>query len=141
MGVAVGNLDAIVLFRDGMVTGWNVGVSPALTNIVAVSDCLASRSNGTVLGLDGQASATIINNVSAISGRLGFGLVVTTKPPQPVLEDASSGSNLLRSAPVSVPGFALESSAGLSLPYTQVPGYTNAAATNFSLTVPISSPQ
>jgi hypothetical protein len=85
---------------------------------------LALKSDGTVEGWGGSVVVPDnLNGVSAIAAG-GFGLVITTNPPQPLLSASiePSGGVSIR-ASVSVSGYVLQSSDGSS--FSDVPAYTN----------------
>jgi hypothetical protein len=142
VGVAVqGSTKVFVLHSNGTVEGFNAGVLAGLSNVVAISangaGCLALRTDGTIAGWDTLSPAGL-TNVEAIAGGPGFGLLLTTNPPPPVLAGTASAGSFFLSTPVSVPGYILESSAGFALPFTPVDAYTN-SATN-TLELPVTSP-
>jgi len=121
--VSVAHLYTMLLNQDGTVVG-----SPGLSNVVAVAAGnnfgLALRSDGTVVGV-GIDVAAELSGVTAIAAG-GFGLAITTNPPQPRLAMmlTSSGEIGVLST-VSVPNYVLESATQVG-GFTEVPGYTNA---------------
>jgi hypothetical protein len=108
-----------------------------LSNVVAVSAGLALKSDGTVVGLGGATAPPGLTNVTAISGSVGKGLVITTNPPAPILSAANPGDGFSISTPLSVPGYILEASGNIGGPYQPVEAYTNGINTN-ALLLPFS---
>ena len=67
--------------------------------------------------------------------------MLTTNPPPPNLSSGGGGgSGFMLPAPLSVPGYVLESSDSLAGPFTVVDSYTNATTTN-ALSLPVSDPK
>lgn len=130
----------VMLGNDGTVTGWNVAVPAGLSNVVAVSAGLALRKDGTVVALGGGTAPPGLTNVSAISGSISDGLVLTTNPPPPILSSAVSPNSFLLSTPLSVPGYVLEAADSPTGPFSPVDSYTNATTTN-NLALPLVSPR
>jgi alpha-tubulin suppressor-like RCC1 family protein len=142
LGVAVRSFSSFfVLHNNGTVEGINTTVPAGLSNVVAVSansaGSLALRGDGTVFGWDTPVSIAL-TNIGVVAGGSGFGLLLTTNPPPPVLAGTASPGTFLLSTPISVPGYILESTTGFSLPYAPVDAYTN-SGTN-TLALPSSSP-
>jgi hypothetical protein len=123
-----------MLRNDGTVVGWD-----GISNVVAVSAGLALRSDGTVVGLGATVPAGL-TNVTAISGVVGNGLIITTNPPPPILSGAASGTSFVLTTPLSVPGYALEAANNQGGPFSIVDSYTNATTTT-NLVLPISGQQ
>ena len=101
---------------------------PGVSNVVAVAAGynygLALKNDGTVTGI-GIDVPTDLNGVTAIAAG-GFGLAITTNPPQPHLAMTINGSGEVGVvSTLSVPNYILESATG-SGTFGEVPGYTNA---------------
>src|SRR5205823_5112083 len=93
-------------------------------------------SDGTV---QGSSVPDGLTNITAIDAGYNYNLLITTNPPPPMLSGANSGNSFLLSSPISVPGYLLEATDDLSLPYTVVTAYTN--TTTNTLSLPISGPR
>jgi hypothetical protein len=102
---------------------------------------LALRGDGTVVGWGSMAVPDGLTNVTAISAGYGYSLLLTTNPPPPRLAAASDGATFILSSPVAVPGYVLEATDDLSLPYSVVAEYTNNASGASTLSLPISGPK
>ena len=101
---------------------------PGLSNVVAVAAGynygLALKDDGTVKGISIDVPSDL-DGVTAVSAG-GFGLVITTNPPQPRLAMTITGSGEMGVvSTLSVPNYILESASG-SGGFSEVPGYTNA---------------
>lgn len=138
MAIAGGGFNSFPMLRnDGTVSGWNLSVPAGLSNVIAISQGLALKNDGTVVALGGSTVPPGLTNVAAVSGSVGNGLVLTTNPPPPILSGGSGGGNFMLSTPLSVPGYVLETSDNPTGPFSVVDSYTNATATN-ALTLPAS---
>jgi alpha-tubulin suppressor-like RCC1 family protein len=136
-GIAGGSdINFVMLQSNTTVSSFGVSIPPGLSNVVAVSGGLALRNDGTVVALGGGTVPPGLTNVSAISGGLAGGLVLTTNPPPPILGAALGPNAFLLSAPLSVPGYVLESADNPSGQFTGVDSYTNATTTN-ALALPL----
>jgi hypothetical protein len=129
VAVSLSGAFGLCLRSDGTVAG--AGVPPGLSNIVAIAaggsfgmGSLALKNDGTVQGWGG--SVVVPDNLSGVSAIAagGFGLVITTNPPQPLLSASIGlGGSVSIRASVSVSGYVLQSSDGGS--FSDVPAYTN----------------
>ena len=104
---------------------------------------LALKSDGTVRGWGGVNVPAGVSGVTAIAVG-GFGLLITTNPPQPVLAGTvRQDGNVVLTSPVSVSGYVLEAADDFRQPFTEVSSYTNSFlftnAGNPGLSVPMSS--
>src|SRR5262249_7601908 len=80
--IAGGGINSFVMLRnEGTVSGYNVTIPEGLSNVIAVSQGLALKNDGTVVALDGAVTPPGLTNVSQISGTVARGLVLTTNPP------------------------------------------------------------
>jgi hypothetical protein len=98
---------------------------------------MALRSDGTVVGLNATVPPGL-THVTAISGLIGNGLVLTTNPPPPMLAGATTGNAFLLSTPLSVPGYQLEASDSPTGPFVVIESYTNTNGSN-DLALPLTS--
>ena len=101
---------------------------PGLSNVVAIAAGngfgLALKNDGTVAGIGIDVPADL-SGVTAIAAG-GFGLAITTNPPQPRLAmSINSIGEVGVLSTVSVPNYVLESATS-SGGFTEVAGYTNA---------------
>jgi hypothetical protein len=130
VAIAGGGFRCVMLRNDGIVLIEDWGSRSAnpvagISNVVAVSSGLALRSDGTVAGFDGIEPVGL-TNVTAISGGVGNGLVITTNPPLPMLMARTSEGDISLSAPVSVSGYVLEAADNPNGPFTIIETFTNA---------------
>ena len=101
---------------------------PGLSNVVAVAAGynfgLALKDDGTVKGISIDVPPDL-DGVTAVSAG-GFGLAITTNPPQPRLAmTITGGGEVGLVSTLSVPNYILESATGTGA-FSEVPGYTNA---------------
>ena len=149
IAVSAGGFQSLMLRNDGTVLRIGGSSLPAgLTNMVAIAagpenppHHLALRGDGTVVGWGSMAVPDGLTNVTAISAGYGYSLLLTTNPPPPRLAAASDGATFILSSPVAVPGYVLEATDDLSLPYSVVAEYTNNASGASTLSLPISGPK
>jgi hypothetical protein len=121
--VSLAHRNQMFLNGDGTVLG-----SPELSNVVAIAAGntfgLALKGDGTVAGLGIEVPADL-EGVTAIAAG-GFGLAITTNPPQPRLAmTITSRGDLGVLSTVSVPNYVLESATD-SGSFSEVAGYSNA---------------
>jgi len=86
---------------------------------------LGLRNDGTVIELTSTNVPEGLTNVSAISVSAGFGLLITTNPPPPMLSGAAMPDSVVLHFPISVSGYVLEAATGPMQPYAEVGAYTN----------------
>jgi len=130
VAVAIGQDYALALRSDGTIAG--AGVPLGLSNVVGIASggrpgglaALALKNDGTVVSWGGAVAVPdSLSAVSAVAAG-GFGLVITTNPPQPALSvSVTADGNVSVKSPVSVTGYVLQSSDGGS--FADVPAYTN----------------
>lgn len=99
-----------------------------LSNVVAIAAGynfgLALKDDGKVAGVGIDVPADLTGVIAVSAG--GFGLAITTNPPQPHLAmTVTTSGELGVLSTLSVPNYVLESATGFG-GFTEVPGYTNA---------------
>jgi len=97
MAIAGGGFNSfLMLSNNGTVVGWNVTIPAGLSNVVALSPGLALKSDSTVVALGSATSSVSMTNVTAISGGVGNGLVLTRWPvviQTPQSQTVNAGTN------------------------------------------------
>jgi len=121
--VSLAHLYTMLLNGDGAVVG-----SPGLSNVLAIAAGnnfgLALKNDGTVTGIGIDVPADLSGVTAIATG--GFGLAITTNPPQPRLAmTMNSNGQIGVLSTVSVPNYVLESATQAGA-FSEVPGYTNA---------------